>query len=188
MQHASHVPELHLAAIKGDVSEIHRVVRLRDLSCLFVLVFGSLGTVVFHWLSGDSLGWLSRLGVLTFVAASAIVAIALLKARKIARSDDWTLRSRLESEIEYLEKQKKLGYDVGSWFLVPMLPAIILLSLGGYHDRTGSYTPGPSLWVYYLVCVAVYGVTYWLCRREAEKSLGPLLTKVKSLHRELTEN
>jgi membrane protein DedA with SNARE-associated domain len=188
MQHATQMSELRFEAMRGDVSETRRVVRLRDVSFLFLLLLGSLASVVFHWLTGDSLGWLSQLGVLSFVVAGAVIAIALLKARKIARSDDWTLRSRLESEIEYLERQKKLGYDAGSRFLAPMLPAIVLLSLGGYHDQTGSYAPGPSLWVYYLVCVVVYGLTYWLCRREAERSLGPLLTKLKSLHRELVEN
>ncbi len=188
MQHATQMSELRLEALKGDVSEIHRVVRLRDLLFLFVLGLGSLGTVVFHWLSGDSPGWLSQLGVLAFATASAIIAIALFRARRIARADDWTLRSRLEAEIDYLEKQKRLGYGIGSWFLAPLLPAIVLASLGGYHDRTGSYAPDPTLWGYYLVCAGVYGLTYWLCRREAEKSLGPLLAKVKRLHRELTEN
>lgn len=188
MQRATRMPELRLAALQGAVSEIHRVVRLRDLLFWFVLALGSLGSVAFHWLSGDSPGWLSQLGVLSFVAAGAIVAVALLKARRIARADDWTLRSRLEAEIEYLEKQKQLAYGVGSWFLLPTLPAIVLLSLGGHHDQTGSYTPGASLWVYYLVCVLVFGLTYRLCRREAERSLGPLLARVKSLHRELTDS
>jgi|HubBroStandDraft_1064217.scaffolds.fasta_scaffold02241_4 drug/metabolite transporter (DMT)-like permease len=187
MEHADQMSDLRLDVIKGDVSEIHRVVRLRDFWFLLVLVLGSFGPVFIHWVNGDSLGWLSQLGVLSFVLASAVVAFALLRARKVTRSDDWTLRSRLESEIEQLEKQKKLGYSVGSWLLAPMLPAIAFLSLGGYHDRTGSYVPDLSLSVYYLVCIAVYGLTFWLCRREAESSFGPLLAKLRRLHRELVE-
>lgn len=187
MEHANHLSDLRLDVIKSDVSEIHRVVRLRDLWIFFVLALGSFGTVFIHWVNGDSVGWLSQLGVLSFVVASAFVGVALVRARKVTRSDDWTLRSRLESEIEGLEKQKRLAYGVGSWFLGPMLPAIVLLTLGGHHDRTGSYAPDLSLWVYYLVCVAVYGLTYWLCRREAEKSLGPLLTKLRGLHHELVD-
>jgi hypothetical protein len=185
MERANQVSDLRLDDIKGDVFEVHRVVRLRDFWIIFVLVLGSFGTVFVHWLNGDSVGRLSQVGILFFVVASAIVVLALLRARKSARSDDWTLRSRLESEIEQLEKQKKLGRGVGSWFLAPMLPALVLSSLGGYHDRTGSYIPGPSLWLYYLACAAGYGLTYWLCRREAEKSLAPLLARLKSLHREL---
>lgn len=188
MEHAEQVPDLRLDVIKSDASEIHRAVRFRDLWFFFVLALGSFGTVFIHWVNGDTVGWLSQLGVLSFVVASVFVAFALVRARKVTRSDGWTLRSRLESEIEQLEKQKKLGYGVASWFLGPMLPAIVLLTLGGHHDRTGSYAPGLSLWMYYLVCVAAYGLTYWLCRREAERSLGPLLTKLGRLHRELVED
>lgn len=188
MEHANQMSDLRLDVVKNDVSEVHRAVRLRDLWIFFVLALGSFGAVFIHWVNGDSVGWLSQLGVLSFVVASAFVAFALLRARKVTRSDDWTLRSRLESEIEQLERQEKLGYGVGSWFLGPMLPAIVLLTLGGYHDRTGNYAPDLSLWVYYLVCVAVYGLTYWLCRREAEKSLGPLLTKLRRLHHELVDD
>jgi hypothetical protein len=185
MEHANHMSDLRLDAIKGDVFEVHRVARLRDFWISCVLVLGSFGTVFIHWLNGDSVGRVSQAGILSFVLASVIVVLALLGARKSARSDDWTLRSRLESEIERLEKQKKLGYGVASWFLAPMLPALVLLSLGGHYDRTGSYTPGPTLWVYYLACAAVYGLTYWLCRRNAERSLGPLLDRLRRLHHEL---
>jgi hypothetical protein len=188
MERASQMSELRLDVIKGNVSEIHRAVRLRDVWFLLVLVLGSTGTVFIHWLDGDSLGWLSQLGILILVVASATIAFALLTARKVTNSDAWTLRSRLESEIEQLEKQEKLAYSVGSWFLAPMLPAIVFLSLGGYHDRTGSYVPDLSLSVYYLACIAVYGLTFWLCRREAKRSLGPLLTKLRRLHRALVED
>jgi hypothetical protein len=188
MEQANQMSDLRLDAVKGAVSEIRRVVRFRDLWFFFLLVLGSFGTVLIHWVNGDPVGWLSQLGVLSFVVAGGIAVLALVRARKVTRSDDWTLRSRIESEIEQLEKQKKLGYSVGSWFLAPMLPAIVFLSLGGYHDRTGSYVPDLSLSVYYLVCVAVYGLTLWLCRREAERSLGPLLTKLRRLHRELVED
>ena len=128
-------------------------------------MLGSFGTVFAHWLNGDSVGRLSQVGILFFVVASAIVVLALLRARKSARSDDWTLRSRLEIKIEQLEKQKKLGYGVGSWFLAPMLPALVLSSLGGYHDRTGELHPRPiivavlsrvrrGLWAYLLALSA----------------------------------
>lgn len=180
--------DLRVDSIKGDVSEIHRVVRLRDFWMIFVLLLGSGGTVFIRWLNGDAVGWLSQIGALAFAIASAVVTIALVRARKVTRSDDWTLRARLESEIEQLEKQSRLGDSVGSWLSGPMLPAIVLLSLGGYHDRTGSYAPNLSLWVYYFLCVAAYAFTYWLCRRETSKRLDPLLSRLKQLHRELVGN
>lgn len=185
MAQAGKTVDLSPNVIQGDVSELHRVIRLRDFWMVFVLVVGSVGTIFVHWLNGDALGWLSQLGILVFVITSAIVISRLLKARKVTRSDDWTLRSRLESEIEQVEKQKKLGHGVGVWFLAPMLFAIVLQSLGGYHDRTGSYAPDVHLWVYYAMCVAAYTFTYWLCRREISRKFDPLLSRLKRLHREL---
>jgi membrane protein implicated in regulation of membrane protease activity len=157
---------------------------------VFVLLLGSGGTAFIPWLNRDFIewGWLSQMGALSFVIGTAVVIFALSMARKVNRTDDWTLRARIESEIEQIEKQSRLGSGVGSWFLAPMLLAIVLSSLGGYHDRTGSYVPNLSLWVYYVVCLAVYALTYWLCRRETSNRLDPLLARLKGLHRELVGN
>jgi hypothetical protein len=190
MEYASQAVDLRMDSIKSDVSEIHRVVRLRDFWMVFALLLGSGGTVFIRWLNRDFIkwGWLSQMGALAFVIGTAVVIFALFMARKVNRTDDWTLRARIESEIEQIEKQSRLGSGVGSWFLAPMLLAIVLSSLGGYHDRTGSYVPNLSLWVYYVVCSAAYALTYWLCRRETSKRLDPLLTRLKGLHRELVGN
>lgn len=175
-------------AVKDDVAEVRRVVRIRDLLIFFVLALGALGTVFARWLGGLPVGLLSEGGIVAFVIGSAIALFALVKARRVQRTDDWTLRSRLETEIERLERQRKLGSSVVSWFLAPMVPALLLLSLGGYHDRTGSYVPNASLWTYYMVCMAVYVLTYWVCHREATRSVDPLLSRLKGLHRELVGN
>ena len=190
MEYTSQTVDLRMDSIKSDVSEIHRVVRLRDFWMVFVLLLGSGGTVFIRWLNRDFIewGWLSQMGALAFVIGTAVVIFALFMARKVNRTDDWTLRARIESEIEQIEKQSRLGSGVGSWFLAPMLLAIVLSSLGGYHDRTGSYVPNLSLWVYYVVCLAMYALTYWLCRRETSKRLDPLLARLKGLHRELVGN
>jgi hypothetical protein len=36
--------------------------------------------------------------------------------------------------------------------------------------------------------LAVYALTYWLCRRETSNRLDPLLARLKGLHRELVGN
>ena len=89
---------------------------------------------------------LSRLGVLVFIAATAVMSVALLRARSVSRSDDWTLRSRIEMEIEKLEKQRRLMNRVGYWFLLPMLIANGISLLGGHHARTGSLVPDGAGW------------------------------------------
>lgn len=187
MEYTGQTVDLRMEGIKSDVSEIHRVIRLRDFWMVFVLLLGSGGTAFIRWLNRDFIewGWLSQMGAVAFVIGTAVVIFALFITQKTNRTDDWTLRARIESEIEQIEKQSRLGSGVGSWFLAPMLLPVILLSLGGYHDRTGSYVPNPSLWVYYVVCLAVCALTYWLCRRETRKRLDPLLARLKGLHREL---
>ena len=176
---------LRMDHIQGDVAEIHRVVRLRDFWMIFVLLLGPGSTVVMRWLNGDVVGWLSQIGALALALSSVVATIALLKARRVARSEDSTLRARLESEIGQLEKQRRLGRGVGSWLLSPLFTAIVLLSLGARHDHTGSYLPSPLLWAYYALCAAVYAFTYWLCRRENSEKLSPLLSRLRRLHRDL---
>ena len=127
---------LPMNAIINDVKKIHRAVRFRDFWMIFALAVGALLNVLFGWLTQEQVNWLSRLGVVVFIAATAVITVALLRARSVTGSDDWTLRSRIEIEIERLEKQRRLLDRVGSWFLLPMLIAITLGSLGGYHART----------------------------------------------------
>ena len=100
-------------AIISDVTKIHRAVRFRDFWMIFALAVGALLNVLFGWLTQEQVNWLSRLGVVVFIAATAVMTVALLRARSVTRSDDWTLRSRIEIEIERLEKQRRLLDRVG---------------------------------------------------------------------------
>lgn len=177
---------LPMNAIINDVTTIHRAVRFRDFWMIFALAVGALLNVLFGWLTQEQVNWLSRLGVVVFIAATAIMTVALLRARSVTRSDDWTLRSRIEIEIERLEKQRRLLDRVGAWFLVPMLIAIALGSLGGYHARTGSYVPDVLGWTYYMGCGSLYWFTYWLVRREAKKKWEPLLARLRQVLADLS--
>jgi hypothetical protein len=134
-------------------------------------------------------GWLSKLGIVAYVSVTIWMTFTLLKARKISRSDDWTLRSRLETEIERLEKQRNLYNKVGAWLLAPMSVFIVLSTLGRHHELTGSYIPGLFAWThFYSVWLALCVLVYWLCRREIRKTIDPLLLRLKGPYRELVES
>src|SRR6185437_14365583 len=122
--------------IMGEMKKIDREVRFRDFWMIFALATGAVLYLVFGWLTRENIGWLSRLGVLAFVGATAVTSVALLRARGVTRSDDWTLRSRIEMEIEKLEKQRRLMNRVGYWFLLPMLFANGIALLGSEPART----------------------------------------------------
>jgi hypothetical protein len=105
----------------------------------------------------------------------------------VTGSDDWTLRSRIEIEIERLEKQRRLMNRVSAWFLIPMLIAIVVSSLGGYHARTGSYVPDAFGWLFYAGSTVLYAFTYWLVRREVKNRWDPLLARLRRLLVELSD-
>jgi hypothetical protein len=173
--------DMSMKAIMSDVAKIDRSVRFRDFCMIFALALGALLYFIFGWLTQEKVDLLSRLSVLAFIAATAVMSIALLRARRTTRSDDWTLRSRLELEIEKLEKQRRLMNRVGYWFLLPMLIANALSSLGGYDVRTGSHAQNAAGWTLFAACCVVYGFTYWIVRREVTKKWDPLLARLRRL-------
>ena len=176
---------LPMTAIMDDVKKINREVRFRDFWMIFGLALGALGYLIFGWLTQENVDSLSRLGVLVFIAATTVMSVALLRARSVNRSDDWTLRSRIEMEIEKLEKQRRLMNRVGHWFLLPMLIANGISLLGGHHARTGSLVPDASGMAIFASYGLVYGFTYWLVRRETKRKWDPVLARLQRLHADL---
>ena len=176
---------LPMNAIMSDVKKINREVRFRDFWMIFALTLGALLYLIFGWLTQENVDSLSRLGVLVFIAATAVMSVALIRARSVTRSDDWTLRSRIEMEIEKLEKQRRLMNRVGYWFLLPMLIANGISLLGGHHARTGSLVPDAQGMAIFATCGLVYGFTYWLVRRETKRKWDPVLARLQRLHTDL---
>ena len=187
MERASQTVDLRFEGIKGDVSEFRRGLRFGDFWLIFAFLGVSVITVSTQWFTLDGAGWMSKLGAVAWVLFTAWLIIALRKARKVRRSDDWTLRSRLEIEIERVERQRTLATNVAAWYVAPMLCAIVLSNLGGHHDTTGSYTPDGMLWVLLSVQLALFALVYWLCRREVRRKIDPLLARLKALYRDLLE-
>ncbi|MDB6010638.1 MAG: hypothetical protein JWL65_2888 [Gammaproteobacteria bacterium] len=174
-----------MTTIMSDVKKIDREVRFRDFCMIFALAMGALLYLIFGWLTQENVDSLSRLGVLVFIAATTVMSVALLRARSVTRSDDWTLRSRIEMEIEKLEKQRRLMNRVGYWFLLPMLIANGISLLGGHHTRTESLVPDASGMAIFASCGLVYGFTYWLVRRETKRKWDPVLARLQRLHADL---
>jgi hypothetical protein len=174
-----------MTTIMSEVKKIDREVRFRDFSMIFALGMGALLYLIFGWLTQENVDSLSRLGVLVFIGATTVMCVALIRARSVARSDDWTLRSRIEMEIEKLEKQRRLMNRVGYWFLLPMLIANGISLLGGQHARTGSLVPDASGMAIFACCGLLYGFTYWFVRRETKRKWDPVLARLQQLHADL---
>jgi hypothetical protein len=179
------VEDRAMTAIISDVKKLDREVRFRDFWMIFALAMGALLYLIFGWLTQDGVDSLSRIGVLVFIGATTVMCVALIRARNVTRSDDWTLRSRIEMEIEKLEKQRRLMNRVGYWFLLPMLIANWVSLLGGHHARTGSLVPDASGIAVFASCILVYGFTYWFVRRETKRKWDPVLARLQRLHADL---
>jgi hypothetical protein len=178
--------DLPLNAIVSQVTEIDRAVRFRDVCMILAMTLGGSLYFIFGWLTQEKVDWLSRFSVLTFIAATAVMSFALLRARRTVRSDDWTLRSRLEIEIEKLESQSRLMNRVGYWFLLPMLVANGLSSLGGFDMRNGSHIPNATGLLLFAGCGALFGFTYWFVRREVKKKWDPVLARLRRILADLS--
>jgi hypothetical protein len=187
MEQAGPASDWRFDEIKKSVSELHRGVRFGNFWLVFAFLGVSAIDVFAQWVSLEGAGWMSKLGAVAWVVFAAWVAVVLRVSLNVNRSDDWTLRSRLQIEIERMEKQRSLWGNVGAWLLAPMLAVNLLVTLGGSHDRTGSYAPGLTGWVIYAVHVALFAFVYWFCRREVRRTIDPLVMRLKSLHRELVD-
>jgi hypothetical protein len=185
IDHSSRTEGFSMKAIMSDVAKIDRAVRFRDFCMISSMVLAASLYLVFGWLTQERIDLLSRFSVLIFMAATALMSFALLRARRSTRSDDWTLRSRLEIEIEKLERQRRLMNRVGYWFLLPMLIANGLSSLGGYDVRIGNHVPNATGWVLFAASGLLYGFSYWLVRREVRKKWDPVLARLRQLRADL---
>ena len=174
-----------MTTIMSDMKKIDREVRFRDFCMIFSLAMGALLYLIFGWLTQESVDSLARIGVLVFIGATTVMCVALVRARSVTRSDDWTLRSRIEIEIERLQKQRRLMNRVGYWFLLPMLIANGVSLLGGHHARTGSLVPDATGMAVFATCILAYGFTYWFVRRETRRKWDPVLARLQRLHTDL---
>src|SRR5215471_5967435 len=102
IERSVHWENTDMSAIVNDVTKIHRAVRRRDFWMIFALVFAAMVNVLFGWLAQPQVDGLSKLGIIAFVLATAALCVALFRARRSGRADDWTLRSRIEIEIDRL--------------------------------------------------------------------------------------
>lgn len=171
MAQASPTQDFGFAQIKNEVSEFDRSVRFGNFWMIFALTCGCGLSVFFGWLAMDGVGWHSKLTISAQVLVAAWLIVMLIRARRVTRSDDWTLRSRLEIEIERLERQRSLYRYGGVLFWGPMSVSALL------------GLPVRLYWVWFALCALIY----WCVRHGTRTKVDPLLSRLKELHRQLVE-
>lgn len=137
------------------------------------------------WLPTKELHPLFHLGMFSMIASAAFVAWKMVWGRRISGTDDWTLSARLNIQIEKREKEARLLKSTAYWYLTPLFFAIILSSYGGYVQRTGSYIPDSSTWIYWAVCLGLYIGIYFFNQYSVRTKIQPVLDRLYALRREL---
>jgi hypothetical protein len=173
-----------LEDVRAEMARVRRDARMRDVLMILPLLAVA-GIAFFSWWTRDAVSVQSRLSLLSIVLLGVAVTFVLLNARRVTSADNWTLRARLEREIETLSRQLSLLLNVGYWFLLPMFLVIVVSSSMSQYERSGSYIPGAMAWRLHGIYVGIAMLSYWLCRREAQRRLVPLLARLKDLHRDL---
>lgn len=147
-----------------------------------IIVLGAFWLV---WLPTKELHPLFHIGMFAMIASAAFVAWKIVWGRRISGNDDWTLSAKLYIQIEKREKEAKLLKNIAYWYLSPFFLAIILLSYGGYVQRTGSYIPDNVIWIYWAICLGLYIGIYFLNQYSVRTKIQPVLNRLYALRREL---
>jgi hypothetical protein len=171
--------------LQSDVARLRRDVRMRDVWMILPLLASAAISVFFNWWAAEAISFASGISMLAIVILTTVVIIVLLNARRAAAHDTWTLRARLEREIEAVGRQGALLLNIGYWFLLPMFLMIVITSTLGHHEQTGSYLPNAALLGLYVGSLSISVLALWLCRREAKRRFLPLLSRLRELHHDL---
>ena len=122
--------DLRLDRIKGDVAEWNRETLFGNSVAIIASVCGCVLAVIFGWLTQEVVRPEQKLAIIAYVIFTMWLTYSLLKSRRVSRSDAWTLRARLEIEIERLGRQRNLSGEITSdaHFSHPQLSPMALYS------------------------------------------------------------
>lgn len=161
-----------LAMLKAEAARFDRTIRRRDRIETIAAVFVALVFLPQLWWGS----WLTRLGVVLFVAGSVLTYVRLSGARRDAPSPDMTapvvemIRGRLDS----VDAQIRLLESVFWWYLAPLGLGVILIFAGGVGASLAAL-------VYTAVVVAAVFVIYRLNQRAVRLHLQPLRDELVTL-------
>lgn len=161
-----------LAMLKADSARFDRMIRRRDRIETIAAVLVALVFLPQLWWGS----WLTRLGVVLFVAGSVLTYVRLRGARRDAPSPDMTapvvemIRGRLDS----VDAQIRLLESVFWWYLAPLGLGVILIFAGGVGASLATL-------VYTAVVVAAVMVIYRLNQRAVRLHLQPLRDELVTL-------
>ncbi|TQV88321.1 hypothetical protein [Aliikangiella coralliicola] len=131
------------------------------------------------------LNFMMYLGLFLMAIYCLFVPLKLYFAIKVDDSLSWTLTSRVDKEIEKLEKQNRLWSSANTWSLAPAAIIGVLFFWGLQYSLSGSWYPNIYLSLYFVFVVVSLFLGVWLKNNLVEEKIRPLLEKLYAIKEEI---
>ncbi len=124
-------------------------------------------------------------GLVLMALYSIVIPTKRFFAERMDVSLNWTLASRIESEIAKMEKQHKLWSTAHIWSIAPAAVIGISFFWGLNKSLTGTWIPHAYLWLYFgfVVLSAIGGL--WLKNNMLTKNIQPMLDRLYGVRKEI---
>lgn len=179
-------PEISQAidAIEGETKKLDREIKFRDIleSIIALALIPVFCYRMFHVHSLTEMA-----GTIVLTLSCLYIPYKLYKARKHHGSRLTSVKAFLELERDKVKAQMTLLGSVLTWYLLPLLTGIILVSLGVRVDELGHFVFDKVL-IGYLSFVFVFFLLIWYVNvRTVRKKFQPILTKIEQRLAELDQ-
>jgi hypothetical protein len=133
------------------------------------------------WRLGKA-GWPIALAVVLILGVSVFFIMERIRARRERMGPDAPLLAKLDADIAELRHQRRLLLNMGAWYILPCVLAIVIFRA----NSPAAQSQSPFFVVCYTAVVAFICWRVWaMNRRAVRKKIDPLLEELEKLHREL---
>jgi len=177
--------------------KLARAVLVRNLlegvgGIIMVAVFAGMA-----WRVGRG-GWPILIGAALILGVSLVFLRDLLRVRRCRLGPEAPLLAKLAAEIAELRQQRRLLANIGTWYFLPYLAAIIIIGGTLAHASGRKAPPGflvallttPLSLAWIIVLTASIGLALfwaWRANRDAvHRQIDPRIEELEKLQRELT--
>jgi len=173
-----------ITMLEKQTIKIDKEIKRRDLIEISIAIL-----LIPVWIYGlfTSAGAIQTAGLVLAILSCLYIPYRLMKAKKITSTKNTNIKTFLENEKQKVSQQKQLLESVVSWYIAPLSISIILITLGGTVDASGTPHLNDYLTNYYGFLVLLIIGVYLLNKRAAKKKFGPLLDNIEQRLSELNQ-
>jgi len=164
-----------IQSLEKETKKFDKHVKRRDILEISIAL---LLIPVWVWKLFYSASVIQSVGLLIAIVACVFIPYKLVKAKQVVTAKDNSILANLLVEKNKLEKQKNLLESIATWYISPLMVAIVLITAGARVNEAGLPLISETLVIYYGFCALLVVGVYLLNKRAAANKFGPLLDKV----------